>query len=985
MALGTVKASGGLQTQLVQDNSSSITAQAAQGLGDTVNRLAQAGLGYLNSQTDIQRVYDARIQGSIALDLDTRFAQYQSDRAKEFTEFSRERSASPLGMTREYDERLAAQEAEFLKTVPPRFQDEVKNKLAEDRASRVGSAFVSELTLLDTADTNTLNTNLNTLGSGLKGGSVTLEDAEAQWESSVNKSGLDAATKAQFIESGKATLQGLEFGTLVEQGALGFGTVADGSNGSDVVAAGLLPQERGVLNVIAKNEAPGYNVWNGGSTFEGYEDHPAATSSAPGESTAAGRYQFILGTWRAASASYERATGVKVPDFSPEWQDRVALHWAEVQFNKHYSGATFREILASGDPQQLLIIRDVLGKPRSSNPNDLEWAGLGQMGDAEFIEMLTGQSGFAGGGTGAADMPNVWTDPRFSGLSLDAKQSFANAAAAAAEQQKAAMAAAAQLERETFLDQAYNAGYSGDPAIVSALQSSRQWDAEAQAKFNAGREVFRASERGTMDVGSALNAGTPLSVTQAKDFGRWFGEDGFAGIMTGDKAAYARLGSAVNTARIFPEGSVDAFRAAMGNPETQPLALEFLAMAHANDSMILKRSGFSEDDIGAVQLYANVASRAGSQETAMEAFRKAGDASALLGKTPTAIAKEADELFTELYPTSDDLVSNFVGWVPWFFGETDITSLNPSVEGLLSQDARAAFKDGYSITGTEEGAEAYMQAYLDNTWGLTQTRSLYFGGDGTPGSAYDYAPNGVTVLKPVLMKHPPEKYFRDYDGGSGFVYDELAKFAVAGGAQPNNAVLVSDATTDKEVREGKRPTYQVIGVGEYGEAIVLPGRFGGEELGAIGDAGLDYQSSREHSLTGVAKFSAHAEDLRKQVLTAEKLGKDPVELVMLQEQLRKAETGLQAAKLAAVENEHLSADMPQSVDDPRLDDLAEIVSESFANDATVARKAAALAVSYKGLSREDANRKALATLLAQEYKLLPEVGAALAEKVLEKY
>ena len=44
---------------------------------------------------------------------------------------------------------------------------------------------------------------------------------------------IDAATKQQFIESGKATLQGLEFGTLVEQGALGFGAVADGSDGTD--------------------------------------------------------------------------------------------------------------------------------------------------------------------------------------------------------------------------------------------------------------------------------------------------------------------------------------------------------------------------------------------------------------------------------------------------------------------------------------------------------------------------------------------------------------------------------------------------------------------------------------------------------------------------------------------------------------------------------------------------------------------------------
>lgn len=398
MAIGDIKASGGLQSQLIQDSSSQITSQAISGLGEAVNRLAQTTFGYLNSQTELEAVYNKRALGSKALELDTQFLQYQQERAAEFTEFSRERSANPAGLTKDYDAMVGEREANFLKMVPPEFREEMQAKLAQDRAMRVGSAFTSELTLMDTADTNNLNQGLNTLGSALKGASITLEDAAEQWTDMVGKTSLATETQEELLLRGRATLQALEFGTLVEQSAKGFGAVRDGTDGSDVVAAGLLPQERAVLNGIAKNEADQYNKWNGGSTFEGYQDHPAAFGKAPGESTAAGRYQFILGTWRAATAAYQKAYGVKVPNFSPEWQDRVALFWAEHQFNRYYKTSTFREILASGDPERLLIIRDVLGKPRSSNPNDLEWQGLGHMSDAAFIEIMTGESGFAGGG-----------------------------------------------------------------------------------------------------------------------------------------------------------------------------------------------------------------------------------------------------------------------------------------------------------------------------------------------------------------------------------------------------------------------------------------------------------------------------------------------------------------------------------------------------------------------------------------------------------
>jgi hypothetical protein len=965
MAIGDVKASGGLQAQLVSNRSSTIMAEGVSMLGDSVNRLAQAGLGYLNSKTDIEKIYDQRAMKSQGLSLDTKLLQYQQDRAKEFTEFSRERSANPVGMTRDYDAMLAEKENEFLETVPERFREETRARLAQDRTMRVGSAFTSELSLMDTVDTNTLNTGLTQLGSSLKGKGVSLEDAEASWAEMVMNSGLPDIDKQGFIEKGKATLQGLEFGTHVEQGASGYGSVGT-ADGSDVVAAGLVPQSRGVLNVIAKRESSRYDIWNGGSSFEGYEDHPAATSKAPGESTAAGRYQFILGTWRAASSSYERTYGVKVPDFSPEWQDRVALHWAEVQFNKHYSGATFKEILASGDPQKLLLLRDVLGKPRSENPNDLEWEGLGHMSDAEFIETLTGQSGFAGGGTGAADMPNVWTDPRFQNIGLDTKLGFANAAQAAVENQKQEQANQIRLGREKFLDQAYNAGYANQPGVLEALQNSEYWDAEAQAKYNSGQEVFRKAENGVAKVGAALADGTPLSAANLKNFGNWFGEDRFSGIMSGDQNAYDVLGWAVNRARVFPDGSVDAFRAAIGNPEAQQTALAFLASALAGDSSILRRSGFTQDDIADIQLYKSIAGRADSPEKAFEDYKKATDQANLMGKSTEALGNEGDKLFREIYPSASELVDKFDGW----FSERPDTSLNPNTENQLMLDAGTAWRDGYKIYGTEEGAETYMQTFLEGTWGTTQTRTMYMQGfDGGPLSS-----------KSVLMKYPPEKHYSDESGDAGVLYDSLQKFAVDGGAQPDDAILMSDEITDKEIREGKLPTYRVMGKGEMGEAILLEGRFGGEELRTAVDEGIEDRALRTSAVETLEKLGNEAAEMEYEIQLAESMGEDATALKGGQAMMDK---GVKTAILAALENEQLSATMPIDPTDPELDKVAIVFAETLLTNPVTTRRLDQL--SAKAGGGPEARLEALAYIIQQDFRTTKEIAAILANKTVENY
>ncbi|HWL83929.1 MAG TPA: phage tail tape measure protein, partial [Roseomonas sp.] len=91
----------------------------------------------------------------------------------------------------------------------------------------------------------------------------------------------------------------------------------------------LPPEARGLLDTIAGTESPGYDVLYGGRRFGDYSRHPNVANAigrGPNQgktSTAAGRYQFLKGTWDEAAA----ALGLQ--DFSPANQDRAAWWLAQ--------------------------------------------------------------------------------------------------------------------------------------------------------------------------------------------------------------------------------------------------------------------------------------------------------------------------------------------------------------------------------------------------------------------------------------------------------------------------------------------------------------------------------------------------------------------------------------------------------------------------------------------------------------------------------
>ena len=84
------------------------------------------------------------------------------------------------------------------------------------------------------------------------------------------------------------------------------------------------PSLRAFLAVIRAGEGTsdpdGYRRHYGGTLFDSFADHPCkAITAGRWTSTAAGAYQFLMGTWR------ECAAALALPDFSPASQDLAAV------------------------------------------------------------------------------------------------------------------------------------------------------------------------------------------------------------------------------------------------------------------------------------------------------------------------------------------------------------------------------------------------------------------------------------------------------------------------------------------------------------------------------------------------------------------------------------------------------------------------------------------------------------------------------------
>jgi muramidase (phage lysozyme) len=253
------------------------------------------------------------------------------------------------------------------------------------------------------------------------------------------------------------------------------------------VDSGIPPEGAALLDTIAGTESPDYNTMNGGEKFSDFTDHPRRVGKG-GTATAAGRYQFVQGTWDRAKA----ATGV--PDFSPDSQDKAGWWLAQADY-KANTGRDLLSDLRSKDPNTIAGVRSALSST---------WEGLKSLDDNKFNAKL--------------EAGPVTTPAYFKNLSPEEQQVVFNQA----ETRQREMAVEQRGNIETVIQNApaaiQNTGtYDGaTPSRTEFMDAYGAQDGtDRYDKFTAAVDVshqaFNFRTMSADDIQSAVNEAKPVS------------------------------------------------------------------------------------------------------------------------------------------------------------------------------------------------------------------------------------------------------------------------------------------------------------------------------------------------------------------------------------------------------------------------------------------------------------------------------------------
>lgn len=260
--------------------------------------------------------------------------------------------------------------------------------------------------------------------------------------------------------------------------------------------AGYSPEQirKAFLSTIAGTEAPGYDTLYGGGTFQGYGQHPNAKipiMSGPNKgdySSAAGRYQFLKGTWD----EQQKKLGLK--DFSPANQDLAAWDLAATNYKAATGGGDLFEALQSGDAGRINAAASILAKTWTSLPGGIEQNGrYGTSTFADHYRRLLGMANTspagpveaAGGGAGSdpsSDAESAPAEPAWKKLVADMSKAGGGIASG--------MAAGPVGRRGSSMPQAARVDEGEFPTIdPRQVEMQRQQLAQALLRLNSGKLV----------------------------------------------------------------------------------------------------------------------------------------------------------------------------------------------------------------------------------------------------------------------------------------------------------------------------------------------------------------------------------------------------------------------------------------------------------------------------------------------------------------
>lgn len=760
------------------------------GVGQAIDRLAQATDNYADSKLALEIAANEEQKRAKRFDVTTRWTTLQGELAREQVDYVNNAPEDGQGMT---DARFAQ-----LQDTRKKFLDSIDDPDLRAEFEADTEAFVQNMTTSTYGEEFKLRTNfentqiekaVSSLSTDIANGDSTMEAAQAQLDEILATTRLSEADKVKLRDAGYYNLGAAQFQAEIKRVMSGRGTVRE-ATGEDVVAAGLMPWERGFLNATAAKESSNrYNIrYDGGAgtEFTDFSDHPRVFVPGPeGPSSAAGRYQITASTWDYLVGKYGRDV---LPDFSPESQDRAALLLARERFNSQVDagGWDFDTILSRGTDEQIIALKDALSPT---------WTAFKTMSNDEFLNIFRGGRGVAGGGTGAGNMPDVFTDPRFADIPYENKVQMASDAGTAVKQMQEATEASRQATADMLKGQ-FAAGRISGKEIQAAIDANAVPMKEVDALYNLIKDDMKG-EREAARFSAAADAGIILGNGEdnQKAAFEYYRRSGVLDAMSaGDPTAAGVLATGFAKTGVMPKQIGEMLQSMVNsnNPNQVSYAMDTLsAMRAKNPDMFAFALPKELVELEGAWNIARKYAPAGSDAQIMEDFNAWRSPEGQ--QTRALYEKDIKEQLQTITP--DTLMSNFDTW----FGWQPEAPVNQTTRAMLKQDFDALYRKYYPLYKDQDKTTEFVVSQMQHSWQPDETggtKRLMYLGPSAPASGYPTVDGSYNWVRQDILKAmdwPEDKEFS----------------------------LVSDAQSEGDVARGNAASYLIVQPTETGWGLVM--------------------------------------------------------------------------------------------------------------------------------------------------------------------
>ena len=761
MPIGTVPAVNTQQrTQSAQVDPNAFGAGVGQALSTLGNTLGVEA-------SRLSELQKRRNDSTRNFNTEAEFIRYQGEQSRRQAERLREaqQTGEYLDLTNRVESEIAESNSAFLDSVPEELRPRYSVQLETLRQNQVSGAFAFEFEQGNEAFRAVSTEIFDDLSASLESGDLDPEVALEQFTTLLDQSDLPLLEREGLLRSANTRFRSIQFGQLVQTAREGRSPVGP-ADGSEPVAPGLLPHERGFLNATSRRESGDkYNVrYNGhnqeAATFDNFDDHPRVFVQRPDGrwSSAAGRYQFTAQEW-------DRVSGILgLPDFSPVSQDRAALYLAKERYNaQRPDGMDFDEALQSGNAEVISNVKTTLAGT---------WEAFETMGDEEFVELVTGQSGIAGGGTGSAAFPDVWRDERFANLPYETRAELAALSAKQTDAESVERQRLAEEQRQSALNQlnlqALN-GEIGRAQLPALIESGAFRTAEEQQTFEQYADRY-ARDRGAAQTIAGQLASPDYQFTSAdqKNLNAYIGASGLQSLAEGD-AAYVNsvFNPLVNRTGVIPSRAGEVLNDLVlgADPQRAQFALSTLADLEAATPGLTQRGGGLSTE----------ARKRVNQYSALRGFLTPAESwnrlSELADPNRAQARQTLRDLGEESFSDEDYTVERITDLLdPGIFTRGPSAPATSFQQSALFTDAKALYLEGFTLGQGDAVARDYMVKQLGAQWG--------------------YSDLGGTRR---LVKNGVEKFYPPVEGDYTYV-DEIVREDLELDARANYS-LIADPNT----------------------------------------------------------------------------------------------------------------------------------------------------------------------------------------------